>query len=286
MRVAPAGQCSGPVADAPVVRDLLAGFDHRAENLAGEDRGDLAAGDSQHRLVQQGQTFAHLPGVQQQPAAGLETHGGEVAVVPALAGVHDLRRYPQSNRELPGVDVAHHLVDAKVAALHQVVRHRLQQSKRAGDPSGPDGRAAVRAVDVGQPVGVADCGERFAGLDVAVEGLLQRFGRDVTVADEVRGDGEASEVRRGQVVDPDRAKLLVRRAPGPAGEGLSSLDEDSCDDQRILLFRGYAGRGQGASGFRLPVTRQGHARAVAGTASPGSARSGGPRTRHHVLRPG
>ena len=157
--LAPPGQGRRPLGHPAEVADLLAGLDHRAEDMSRHDRRRLALDDPHHGLVEPSEALPHAPAVDQQATLAHQPHGEEVRVAGRPPGRADPRRELEGLRELTPVDVAVQVVDVQVAVLDHQVRLGLQHPGGTRHPALPDGRVAGGVEHEGDPERVAD-GER------------------------------------------------------------------------------------------------------------------------------
>jgi len=85
LALAPAGKSDSPLLGAAKLVGVLAGQDHAAVDDPGGDRGELASGDRDHRLVQQRQALLEAPKSDQDVALLLCGEGEQIRVLEALA---------------------------------------------------------------------------------------------------------------------------------------------------------------------------------------------------------
>ena len=103
--VAPARQRRGPLLRAAELVDLLTALDHAAIDEPGDERGQLARGDRDHRLVEQREARLALPELRQGAAMLMARERDQVGVAEALAdagrGDRGRRTRPRSRRQPP-----------------------------------------------------------------------------------------------------------------------------------------------------------------------------------------
>jgi hypothetical protein len=171
----PPGQRRCPLGCPAEVGDLLAAFDHGAVHGAGEDRRDLTGGDTDHRLVEQGQALGHSSGVERQPALCAQPHGDEVRVPEAATVLTDYGRAFGRRGPLGGADVPEHLQDRTIATLDDVLPELVQDPFQPAFPPTRDGVLAGEGGGYRQQTRRARRTGRLICFGTNLEGPLHRL---------------------------------------------------------------------------------------------------------------
>jgi len=114
----------------------LAAENHAAVHDAADDRRCLTARHADHGLVQQSQSFRHVPGLHQHVALRVQGERQQVAVVAALGDGDRLGRDCRGPGEVARRLALEHVGQQEVAALHAVRAGFVDQPLAARQPAG------------------------------------------------------------------------------------------------------------------------------------------------------
>ncbi len=205
LRGAPVAQRAGPLTGPAQVEDLLAGLDHGAVDDAGDDRGQLARRDRDHRLVEQRHCLGGLAQEDQGLPSAERAEGLEVPVAEAGADLAGLAGGGVCGRRVARGEAVQRTRNQQVSLLGAVLAAVVEEPLRPAEPAPAACGLATEQECQREPEGTSGRPDGItllqAGVVCALPGVLA-----VRVpADQVGDRREAFEV-----LDVER-RLPVRR---------------------------------------------------------------------------
>jgi hypothetical protein len=221
---------------------ILASQDHTAVDDPGDDRGELARRDRDHRLVEQPQTLVEAPELDQDLALLMRCEGEQVGVAEALADRGGLAGGDRSRLPVAARLLLEYGWQQQVAALDSVASLAVQQPPGAPQPAARAAELSVAGEGHADPECAADGGELGARLQVGAMRALEQLSVLGLAADHVGAGGEQLEVRRSQRIRSIRSRqrrICVR--PGLRRIRLTTPPQLGHRFHNGLIIAAYAG---------------------------------------------
>ena len=235
--VAPAAECRRPLLGTAQVEDGLEGLDRGAVDDPGDDRRNLAGGDCDHRLIEEGDAPRRLAHRDQRLAASETAERRKVRVAELIRDGGCAGEQLECARRITSLETLKSLRNEEITALDAVRSCFVDQARCPGEPAAGLGKFAALAEPHHQVEGVAGGSGRIPRTHRSLVCLFPGTSRVVGTPEHVGRDRQAFEIGDIQRshTRPGR-QLGIGVAPRLSGERLATKFERVGGCHRLMSW--------------------------------------------------